>query len=258
MDPLTRPGAPAPLLLQPGRSRVELTGTPTFRPGEPALAISVHDRDTFARPLPAPPVHRAAAAGSTRRRPPLAVLLAGLVAVVEAIGLLAVALHGLDGLLGTPPRASGPVLGAALIVLGAWIVLTAGGGAAVVDGSGRRLLVGVAGAELVLLALVGVTAVFVPVALALPGPLPLPGLLLLATAVPVGKLLLAGSPSVAAWLAAGPRAVERRPDPASAHRMLATATLGVIGLGLGAVALLGPVDQQVRTGETVSTTVHQP
>lgn len=217
------------------------------------MAINVYDvRGTFARPRPALPVRRIAAPGSARRRPPVAALLTGLFAMVEAIGLLAVALHGLDGLLSAPSRPAGPVLAVALLALAAWIVLAAGSGAAVVDGSGRRLLVGVAVGELVLLALVGVAAVLVPVAL------PLPGLLLLATAVPVGKLLLAGSPSVGAWLAAGPRAVERRPDPASAHRVLATATLGVIGLALGAVALLGPVDQQVRTGETAATTVYQP
>ncbi len=214
------------------------------------MAISVYDvRDTFARPRLALPVRRTAAAGSTRRRPPVAGLVAGLVAVIEAIGLLAVALHGLDGLLSAP---SGLELAVALLVLAAWIVLAAGSGAAVIDGSGRGLLVGVAVGELALVALVGVSALLG--AVALPGP----GLLLLATAVPVGKLLLAGSPSVTAWLAAGPRAVERRPDPASTHRVLATATLGVIGLALGAVALLGPVDQQVRTGETAATTVYQP
>ncbi|SOC47199.1 hypothetical protein SAMN05660748_0675 [Blastococcus aggregatus] len=217
------------------------------------MAISVYDvRDTFARPRLVLPVRRTAAPGAARRRPPTTALLTGLLAMVEAVGLLAVALHGLDGLLTAPSRPAGPVLAVALLVLAAWIVLAAGSGAAVIDGSGRRLLVGVAVGELVLLALIGVAAVFVPVAL------PLPGLLLLATAVPVGKLLLAGSPSVVAWLAAGPRPVERRPDPAAAHRVLATATLGVIGLALGAVALLGPVDQQVRTGETAATTVYQP
>ncbi len=217
------------------------------------MAISVYDvRDTFARPRLVLPVRRTAAPGTARRRPPMTALLTGLFAMVEAVGLLAVALHGLDGLLTAPSRPAGPVPAFALLVLAAWIVLAAGSGAAVIDGSGRRLLVGVAVGELVLLVLIGVAAVLVPVAL------PLPGLLLLATAVPVGKLLLAGSPSVAAWLAAGPRPVERRPDPAAAHRVLATATLGVIGLALGAVALLGPVDEQLRTGETAATTVYQP
>lgn len=207
------------------------------------MAISVFDvRDTFARPRLVLP----------GRRPPVLAVLTGALAVVEAVALLAVALHGLDGLIASPSGPAGPVLAVGLLLLAAWIVLAAGSGAAVVDGSGRALLVGVAVGELVLLALVGVAAVLVPV------PASLPALLLLAAAVPVGKLLLAGSPSVAAWLAAGPRAVERRPDPAAAHRGLATATLAVIGLALGAVALLGPVDQQARTGETASTTVPQP
>jgi hypothetical protein len=225
------------------------------------LAISVYDvRDTFARPRLVLPARRAAAPGTARRRPPVTALLTGLLSVAEAVALLAVALQGLDGLLTAPSGPTGPVLGLGLLVLAAWIVLAAGSGAAVIDGSGRRLLVGVASGELVLVALVGVAATLTPFALpvALPVALPLPGLLLLAAAVPVGKLLLAGSPSVAAWLAAGPPAVEPRPDPATAHRVLATATLGVIGLALGAVALLGPVEDPVRTGETASTTVYQP
>jgi hypothetical protein len=211
------------------------------------LAISVHDvRDTFARPrlvLPA-------------RRPPVAALLTGVLSVAEAVALLAVALQGLDGLLTASSAPAGPVLGLGLLVLAAWIVLAAGSGAAVVDGSGRRLLVGVATGELVLVVLVGAAAALTP--FAVPAALPLPALIPLAAAVPVGKLLLAGSPSVEAWLAAGPPAVEPRPDPATAHRVLATATLGVIGLALGAVALLGPVDDSARTGETAATTVHQP
>jgi len=211
------------------------------------LAISVYDvRDTFARPrlvLPA-------------RRPPVTALLTGLLSVAEAVALLAVALQGLDGLLTTSSGPAGPVLGLGLVVLAAWIVLAAGSGAAVIDGSGRRLLVGVATAELALVALVGATAALTP--FAVPVVLPLPGLLLLAAAVPGAKLLLAASPSVAAWMAVGPPPVEPRPDPATAHRVLATATLGVIGLALGAVALIGPVEDSVRTGETASTTVYQP
>lgn len=211
------------------------------------MAISVYDvRDTVARPHPVSP----------GRRPPLTVVGAGVVGVVEAIGLLAVALHGLDGVLTASSRPAGPALAVVLLVLAAWIVLAAGGGAAVVDGSSRGLLVGVALGELGLVLGLGVLATLTT----LPSPAPgsLPALLLLGAAVPVGKLLLAGAPSTTAWLAAGPRAVERRPDPATTHRGLATATLGVIGLTLGAVALLGPADQPVRTGETASTTVYQP
>lgn len=217
------------------------------------MAISVYDvRDTFARPRLVLPARRPAAPGTARRRPPLTALLTGLLSIGEAVALLAVALQGLDGLLTAPTRPAGPVLALGLLVLAAWIVLAAGSGAAVIDGSGRRLLVVLASGELALLVLAGAAAVLTPLAL------PLPGLLVLAAAVPVGKLLLARSPSVRAWLAAGPPAVESRPDPATAHRVLATATLGVIGLALGAVAMLGPVGDSVPTGETASTTVHQP
>ncbi len=221
------------------------------------MAISVYDvRGTSAWPRLALPSLGTFAAGTTRRRPPVPVLVAGLVAVVESIGLLAVALHGLDGLLTAPSRPAGPLLALVLVALAAWIVLAAGSGAALLDGSGSRLLVGVAVGELGLVAGLGVLATVTP--FTSPAGLSLPALLLLAAAVPVGKLLLAGSPSAKAWLAAGPRPVERRPDPATTHRVLATATLGLIGLTLGAVALLGPVDQPVRTGETASTTVYQP
>jgi hypothetical protein len=217
------------------------------------VAISVYDvRGTTAWPGRVLP----AAQGAARRRPPVPVLLAGLLAVVESIGLLAVALQGLDGLLTGPSGPAAPVVALVLLGLAAWIVLAAGGGAMVLDGSSRALLVGVAVGELVLVALLGLLSVVDPVGT--PAGLPLPVLLLLAVAVPVGKLLLAGAPATEAWLAAGPRPVESRPDPATTHRALATATLGVIGLALGAVALLGPADQPLGTGETASTTVYQP
>jgi hypothetical protein len=219
------------------------------------LAISVYDvRDTFARPRLVLPSRLTAAFATTRRRVPVPALLAGLVAVAQAIGLMAVALHGLDVLLTSRP--AGPATALVLLGLAAWIVLSAAGGASVIDGSGRRLLTGVAAAELGLVVAAGAFSVVTP--LALPTGLPLPALFLLAVAVPAGKLLLAGTPSAVAWVAAGPRPVERRPDPARSHRVLATATLGVIGLALGAVALLGPVEDSVRTGETASTTVYQP
>lgn len=221
------------------------------------MAISVHDvRGAFARPRPLLPSRRRLPAPGAARRPPVPTLLAGLLAIVEAVGLLAAALHGLDGLLGGPTRPAGPVAALVLLGLAAWIVLVAGSGAAVLDGSGRRLLVGVAVGELGLVALAGVLATVTPVTL--PVGLSMPGLLLLATAVPVGKLLLAGSPSTGTWLAAAPRAVEHRPDPATTHRALATATLGVIGLILGAVALLGPAEAPARTGGTASVAVYQP
>ena len=216
------------------------------------MAISVYDvRDTFARPRLVLPSRRPVAPGTTYRHAPVPALLAGLVGIVQAIGLLAVALHGLDAALSAPSRPAGPAVALGLLGLAGWIVVAAAGGASVIDGSGRRLLTGVAVAEL---GLVAAAVVLLPTT-----PLALPtGLLLLAAAVPVTKLLLAGSPSAVAWVAAGPRPAERRPDPATTYRVLATATLGLIGLALGSVALLGPVDDTVRTGETASTTVYQP
>jgi hypothetical protein len=184
---------------------------------------------------------RAAAATphAVSRRLPLAVLGAALVGVLEAVALLAVALGGLDGLLGSAAGRSGWLVAAVLVVLAGWIVLCAGSAAAMVDGAGRSLLQGVACAEMALVAVLLVVATTVP--LDNPTPLPLPALGLLALAVPVGKLLLAGAPSAQRWVAQGPRARVRRPDPVRSHRLLATVTLGVIGASLCAVAVLAPV-----------------
>ena len=93
-------------------------------------------------------------------------------------------------------------------------MLCAGSGAALIDGTGRTLLMGVAYAEMALVAvlLVVATATHVPN----PTSLPVPALGLLALAVPVGKLLLAGAPSAQRWVAAGPRTRVRRPDPVQA------------------------------------------
>ncbi len=221
------------------------------------MAISVYDvRGTFTGPRLVLPFRPTAPAGTTRRRIPFVAAGAGVLSVVEAVALLAVALHGLDGLLSAPSGPAGPVLAVGLLALAGWIVLAAGSGAAVLEGSSRRLFTGVAAAELALAVPLGVAAAVVP--LVPPAGLPLPVLLLLVVAVPVAKLLLAAAPATTAWLAAGPPAPERRPDPARTHRVLATATLGVIGLALGAVALAGPVDGPARTGETASTSVSHP
>ena len=123
-------------------------------------------------------------------------------------------------------------------MLAGWIVLCAGSGAAVIDGAGRKLLLGVAYAELVLVAMLLVVATALPVPT--PGDMPLPVLGLMALAVPVGKLLLVGAPSAQRWVAAGPRTRVRRADPVQTHRLLATVTLGLIGLSLAAVAVLAP------------------
>ena len=201
------------------------------------MAISVLDvREAFAAPRARVPAVQTSTAS---RRLPLAIAAAGSIGVLEAIGLLAVALTGLDGVLSAGVRPSGWLVAGGLGVLAAWIVLCAGSGAAVIDGAGRMLLMGVASAEIVLVAMLLVLATVFPV----PNPtmLPLPALGLLTLLVPVGKLLLVSAPTAQQWVVEGPRARVRRPDPVRSHRLLATVTLGVIGLSLGALAVLSPV-----------------
>ena len=204
------------------------------------MAISVLDvRDTVAAPRVLAPARAAARTGTAPRRLPLTVASAGLIGVLEAVGLLALALTSLDGLLSSPTRPAGWIAAGALVFLAAWIVLCAGSGAAVIDGAGGTLLAGVAYAELVLVAMSLVVATVLPVPI--PGALPLPLLGLLALVVPVAKLLLVGAPSARRWVAAGPRTRIRRADPVRTHRLLATVTLGLIGLSLAAVTVLAPV-----------------
>jgi hypothetical protein len=206
------------------------------------MAISVLDvRDTFAAPRVRVP-GAASAAGTTEtatRRLPLTVAVAGVVGVLEAVGLMSLALTHLDGLFSAPTRPAGWIVAAGLIMLAGWIVLSAGSGTALIDAAGRTLFLGVAYAELVLVAVLLVVATALPVPV--PVSLPLPLLGLLALAVPVGKLLLANAPTARQWVAAGPRLRVRRADPVQAHRALATVTLGVIGLSLTAIAVLAPV-----------------
>ena len=206
------------------------------------MAISVLDvRDTFVPPRVSVPV-RAVVAGTddaAARRLPMTVASAGLIGVLEAVGLLAVALTGLDGVLSSPSRPAGWIVAGGLLLLAAWIVLCAGSGAALIDGAGRKLLLGVTYAEMALVAMLMVIATATPVPT--PGDIPAPALGLMALAVPVGKLLLAGAPSAQRWVAEGPRTRVRRVDPVQTHRLLATVTLAVIGLSLAAVAVLAPV-----------------
>src|SRR4051794_448624 len=178
------------------------------------------------------------------------VAVAGL-SVVEALGLLAVGLTGLDGALGTAIRPSGWLVAVTLLVLATWVVACAGAGATVLDGAGRRLLVAVACAEIglvVVLFVAGVAGAHVPGA---PARLPLPALALLALAVPTGKLLLAGAPSASAWLAAGGRPRPARSRPVVQHRLLRGVTVACIGLGLTGVAVLGS-PAQAPTPSTAS------
>ncbi|HEY0403378.1 MAG TPA: hypothetical protein VGD09_15285 [Blastococcus sp.] len=206
------------------------------------MAISVLDvRDTFATPHVTVPARAAVAAAveAAPRRLPVTVVSAGLIGVLEAVGLLAVALTGLDGVLSSPSRPAGWIVAGGLLLLAAWIVLCAGSGAALIDGAGRKLLLGVTYAEMALVAMLMVIATATPVPT--PGDIPAPALGLMALAVPVGKLLLAGAPSAQRWVAEGPRTRVRRVDPVQTHRLLATVTLAVIGLSLAAVAVLAPV-----------------
>jgi hypothetical protein len=206
------------------------------------VAISVLDvRDTFVPPRVSVPARAVVAVtdDAVARRLPVAVASAGLIGVLEAVGLLSLALTNLDGLLTSPTRPAGWIVGAGLLVLAGWIVLCAGSGAAVIDGAGRKLLLGVAYGELVLVAMFLVVATALPIPT--PGNLPVPAAGLLGLAVPVGKLLLASCPSAQRWVAAGPRTRVRRADPVRTHRLLATVTLGLIGLSLAAVAVLAPV-----------------
>jgi hypothetical protein len=189
----------------------------------------------------------------------VAALAAGLVSIAQAVALLATALTGLDGVLSSAQRPAGPVVAAGLIVLAGWIVLAAGSGAALIDGTARRTYVGVALAETGLVGLLAVLAVVTPIFAGVTFPLPLPAVTLLALALPVGKLLLVGAPSARQWVAQGPRVRETRPDPVTAHRLLATLTLGVIGAGLVALTVLAPVeDGGARYGDTVADVVYQP
>ena len=185
---------------------------------------------------------------ATARRLPMAVAAAGTIGVVEALGLLAVALTGLDAVLSSVTPA-GWMIATGLVLLAGWIVLCAGSGAALVDGAGRNLLMGVAYAEMTLVAALLVAATLLP--FENPTSLPVPALGLLALAVPVAKLLLVSAPSSRAWIAAGPRVRVRRQDPVQSHRMLATVTLGLIGASLCAVAILTPA-QGAPAGDPAS------
>ncbi len=205
------------------------------------MAINVLDvRDTFAAPRIRVPALRLVAAPSTTdaRRRPVTVLAAGLIGILESVALLAVAVTGIDGVL-TAVRPTGSTLAIGLTVLAAWVVLSAGSGAALIEGTGRSTLVGLAYVEICLVAVLLVVATVLPV-LTPPAGLPLPALALLVLVVPVAKLLLAATPSARQWVADGPVARAPRPDPVAAHRVLATVTLGIIAVSLGALAVLAP------------------
>lgn len=210
--------------------------------------------------LPHRPFQPAGAEPAVLRHAPVAAVVAALAGLLEGVALLAAALTGLEGLLASAHRASGPVVVAVLPLLSAWIVLAAWGGATVLDGAGRRLFTGLAWAEIGLVATVLVAEVIRPTLGHLVGSVPLPLVALTALAVPVGKLLLGTAPSTTRWTAQGPRIREERPDPAVTHRRLCTGTLAVIGLALAAIAAVGPtgVHAGAATGPVSSTTTPAP
>ncbi|WP_369131752.1 hypothetical protein [Modestobacter sp. I12A-02662] len=180
---------------------------------------------------------------ATPPRMPAPVLAVAGLSVVEALGLLAVGLTGLDGVLGTAIRPSGWLVAGTLLVLASWVVACAGGGASLLDGAGRGLLVGVAGAEIALVVVLFAAGLAGAQVGGVPAGVPLPALALLALAVPTGKLLLAGAPSASAWLAAGGRPRPPRPAPGAQHRVLRGITVACIGLVLAGVAVVGaPAD----------------
>ena len=211
------------------------------------MAISVLDvRDTFAASRVGATV--AARAARWPPAPPVAVVAAGTVSLVEALALLAGALTGLDGLLTSTSRPAGWVVALALVGLAGWIVACTCSAATLVDAAGRRSVLAVAYAELGLIGGLGIAAVgtaFLPVTV---GGLPLPGILLLSVAVPVVKILLAETASAQHWVASGPRMRPRRPDPVAAHRLLCTVTVTGIGLALTALAVLAPTGAEAGAG----------
>lgn len=192
-------------------------------------------------------------------RLPVTVAAAGGLAVLEALGLLAFGLTSLEGVFGSGVRPSGWLVAVTLLLLAGWVVLCAGGGAGLVDGAGRLLLVAVAGGEIALLVVLGAVGLVgadgvVLVAIGPLGGLPVPALALLGLAVPTGKLLLASAPSAVAWVAAGGRPRPAHRTPVVEHRALRGVTVTCIGLALTAVALGGAPAEDVPAPSTVAVT----
>jgi hypothetical protein len=216
-----------------------LLDAPRVVPAVPSAAAAV-DPAPVRAPAPAVP------AGG--RRLPVPVVAAAALAVLESLGLLALGLTSLDGVFGTGVHPSGLAVVLTLLLLAGWVVLCAGGGASLVDGAGRTLMVAVSVGEIVLLlvlagiGLIGGDGVWL-VVLGPLGALPVPALAMLGLGVPTGKLLLAGAPSAQAWVEAGGRPRAARTAPIVEHRALRGVTLACIGLALTGVALLGgPAD----------------
>jgi hypothetical protein len=185
-------------------------------------------------PLPTPAADSGPAAV---RRWPVPVLALAAVCGLQSLALLAGGLTGLDGLLTAASRPPGVVAAAVLGGLASWIVTCAGAALGILQGPGLRFAVGVACAEAALALALLVVGLSGPVLDDLP--VPVPGLALLALAVPVGKLLLASAPSTLERAAA---ARPRRHVPAQVvHPRLRLATVVLIGVALCALAVTTPV-----------------
>jgi hypothetical protein len=225
-----------------------LLDAPRVVPAVPSAAAAVD---------PAPVRSAAPTVPTDGRRPPLPVpvVAAAGIAVLESLGLLALGLTSLDGVFGAGARTNGMLVAVTLLLLAGWIVVCAGGGASLVDGAGRQLMIAVACGEIVLLLVLALAGVLGAdgvwlVALGPLGALPVPALALLGLGVPTVKLLLATAPSAVAWVQAGGRPRVRRPAPVVEHRGLRGITVACIGLALTGVALFGgPAD----TASTPST-----
>jgi hypothetical protein len=220
------------------------------------VAISAIDIRDISAPAPRP---TDVETGTSRRiRPPATVVATAAVGLFESVALLAGALTGLDGILSSSSRPGPAAVLLAVFALAGWIVVCAAGAATLIDGAGHRLVTWTAYGELALIAVLFVVALLTPRAeVPIPPALPLPAVALLVLAVPVGKLLLAGSPTALEWVAAGPRPRERRPDPTRTHRDLCVATLAVIGIVLGTVALIGvPADGGAGDPGSVVSSTH--
>jgi len=229
-------------------------------PDVPQLAVPQLAVPQLAAPRRVPHVARVEVpAGSRPRRLPVTVVTAGALAVVQSLGLLALGLTSLDAVFGAGARPSGALVAVTLLLLAGWVVLAAGGGASLVDGAGRTLLVAVSCGEIALLAVLGGSGLLGldGVRTVVVGPLgavPLPALALLALAVPTGKLLLAGAPSAAAWVADGGRPRPARPARIVQHRVLRGVTVACIGLALTGVAVLGDPADPASSPSTVAVT----
>src|SRR5918997_300842 len=142
------------------------------------MAISVLDvRSTFVPPrivVGGRELSQRATVATTPRRLPPAVVAAAGIGVVEALGLLAVGLTGLDSVLTAATRPHTAIVTGLVLLLATWVVVAAGSGASMVDGVGRRGYVALAYAELFAVAIGGVAAVVVPLPVPVPANLPLP------------------------------------------------------------------------------------